>query len=394
MTDLPLSKYTVLDLTLARAGPTAVRLLADWGANVIRIEPPPAASGIDVTGGRHGPDSQNLHRNKRGITINLKSDEGRELFMTLAVKADVIVENFRMEVKYRLGVDYESVRQVNAAIIYASISGFGQEGPYSKRPGVDQVIQGTSGLMSITGEPGQGPMRVGVAISDTSAGMFLGQGILLALLHREQTGEGQWVHTSLLESMLCKLDFQGARYTMRHEIATQEGNNHPTNSPMGVFNTLDGKVNLAASTNKMFSAFCEKLNVPQLCLDERFKLPKDRMRYRHELWSEVNALTSQVTTEELVTKMNEAGCPCGPIYDIGEAFEDEQVKFLKMERPVTHESLGEFNLVRSPINMTAFASPDSFDRAGPELGEHNDEVLLEFGITPEEITRLRENKAI
>lgn len=394
MTDLPLSKYTVLDLTLARAGPTAVRLLADWGANVIRIEPPPAASGIDVTGGRHGPDSQNLHRNKRGITINLKSDEGRELFMTLAVKADVIVENFRMEVKYRLGVDYESVRQVNAAIIYASISGFGQEGPYSKRPGVDQVIQGTSGLMSITGEPGQGPMRVGVAISDTSAGMFLGQGILLALLHREQTGEGQWVHTSLLESMLCKLDFQGARYTMRHEIATQEGNNHPTNSPMGVFNTLDGKVNLAASTNKMFSAFCEKLNVPQLCLDERFKLPKDRMRYRHELWSEVNALTSQVTTEELVTKMNEAGCPCGPIYDIGEAFEDEQVKFLKMERPVTHESLGEFNLVRSPINMTAFASPDSFDRAGPELGEHNDEVLLEFGLTPEEITRLRENKAI
>ncbi len=394
MTDLPLSKYTVLDLTLARAGPTAVRLLADWGANVIRIEPPPTGSGIDVTGGRHGPDSQNLHRNKRGITINLKSDEGRELFMTLAKKADVIVENFRMEVKYRLGVDYESVRQVNPAIIYASISGFGQEGPYSKRPGVDQVVQGTSGLMSITGEPGQGPMRVGVAISDTSAGMFLGQGILLALLHREQTGEGQWVHTSLLESMLCKLDFQGARYTMRHEIPTQEGNNHPTNSPMGVFSTLDGKVNLAASTNKMFSAFCEKLNVPELCLDERFKLPKDRMRHRHELWSEVNALTSQVTTEELVTKMNEAGCPCGPIYDIGEAFEDEHVKYLKMERPVTHESLGEFNLVRSPINMTAFDSPDSFERAGPELGEHNDEVLLEFGITPEEITRLRENEAI
>lgn len=394
MSTLPLSKYTVLDLTLARAGPTAVRLLADWGANVIRIEPPATARGGDVTGGRHGPDSQNLHRNKRGITINLKSDEGRDLFMRLAKKADVIVENFRMQVKYRLGVDYESVRQVNPSIIYASISGFGQEGPYSKRPGVDQVVQGTSGLMSITGEPGRGPMRVGIAISDTSAGMFLGQGILLALLHREQTGEGQWVHTSLLESMLCKLDFQGSRYTMRREIPTQEGNNHPTNSPMGVFDTLDGKVNLAASTNKMFKAFCEKMNVTEMANDDRFKNPKGRVQHRHQLWSEMNAITSKIPTKELVEKMNDAGCPCGPIYNIGEAFEDEQVKFLKMERPVTHESLGDFNLVRSPINMSAFDSPDSFDRAGPELGEHNDEVLLELGLTTDEITGLRDKNAI
>lgn len=394
MSTLPLSKYTVLDLTLARAGPTAVRLLADWGANVIRIEPPATARGGDVTGGRHGPDSQNLHRNKRGITINLKSDEGRDLFMRLAKKADVIVENFRMQVKYRLGVDYESVRQVNPSIIYASISGFGQEGPYSKRPGVDQVVQGTSGLMSITGEPGRGPMRVGIAISDTSAGMFLGQGILLALLHREQTGEGQWVHTSLLESMLCKLDFQGSRYTMRREIPTQEGNNHPTNSPMGVFDTLDGKVNLAASTNKMFKAFCEKMNMTEMANDDRFKNPKGRVQHRHQLWSEMNAITSKIPTKELVEKMNDAGCPCGPIYNIGEAFEDEQVKFLKMERPVTHESLGDFNLVRSPINMSAFDSPDSFDRAGPELGEHNDEVLLELGLTTDEITGLRDKNAI
>jgi crotonobetainyl-CoA:carnitine CoA-transferase CaiB-like acyl-CoA transferase len=369
-------------------------LLADWGANVIRIEPPPTASGGDVTGGRHGPDSQNLHRNKRGITINLKTDEGRSLFMRLAEKADVIVENFRMEVKYRLGVDYESVRQVNPAIIYASISGFGQEGPYSKRPGVDQIVQGTSGLMSITGEPGQGPMRVGIAISDTSAGMFLGQGILLALLHRELTGEGQWVHTSLLESMLCKLDFQGARYTMRHEVPTQEGNNHPTNSPMGVFDTADGKVNLAASTNKMFSAFCRAMNVPELVEDERFRNPKGRRQNRHELWSEINKLTSQVNTAALVEKMNEAGCPCGPIYTIGEAFEDEQVKFLKMEKPVTHGSLGEFNLVRSPINMSAFDSPDCFERAGPELGEHNDEVLLEMGLTTNEISELHKKNVI
>jgi crotonobetainyl-CoA:carnitine CoA-transferase CaiB-like acyl-CoA transferase len=394
MPGLPLASYTVLDLTLARAGPTAVRLLADWGANVIRIEPPPTPGSSDVTGGRHGPDSQNLHRNKRGITINLKSDSGRELFMRLAEKADVIVENFRMEVKYRLGVDYESVRKINPSIIYASISGFGQEGPYSKRPGVDQVIQGTSGLMSITGAPDQGPMRVGIAISDTSAGMFLGQGILLALLHRQQTGEGQWVHTSLLESMLCKLDFQGARYTMRREIASQEGNNHPTNSPMGVFDTIDGKVNLAASTNKMFRAFCEKMQVPEMAEDERFSSARGRVTHRHELWREMNAITSQESTTEFVIKMNEAGCPCGPIYNIGQAFEDEQVKFLKMERPVEHATLGEFNLVRSPINMSAFAPADSFTRPGPDLGEHTEEVLLEMGLSLDEISQLREQRAI
>ncbi|MCZ6502290.1 MAG: CaiB/BaiF CoA-transferase family protein [Gammaproteobacteria bacterium] len=394
MSSLPLASYTILDLTIARAGPTAVRLLADWGANVIRIEPPPSSGTGDVTGRRHGPDSQNLHRNKRGITINLKSDEGRDLFMALAKKADVIVENFRTEVKFRLGVDYESVRKVNPSIIYASISGFGQDGPYSKRPGVDQVVQGTSGLMSITGEPDRGPMRVGIAISDTSAGMFLGQGILLALLHREKTGEGQWVHTSLLESMLCKLDFQGARYTMRGEIASQEGNNHPTNSPMGVFDTKDGKVNLAASTNKMFRAFCEKMQVPELSEDERFNNPGDRVKHRHELFSEMNAITSLEGTAEFVLKMNDAGCPCGPIYNIGEAFEDEQVKFLKMERPVSHATLGEFNLVRSPINMSAFASEDSFERPGPELGEHNEEVLQEMGFSPDEINELRDKHAI
>lgn len=394
--NLPLSRYTVLDLTLARAGPTAVRLLADWGANVIRIEPPPNpnSKGGDVTGARHSPDFQNLHRNKRALSINLKSDEGRELFMKLAAKADIIVENFRMEVKYRLGVDYESVKKVNPGIIYASISGFGQEGPYSKRPGVDQIVQGTSGLMSITGEPGRGPMRVGIAISDTSAGMFLGQGILLALLHREQTGEGQWVHTSLLEAMLCKLDFQGARYTMSREIPDQEGNNHPTNSPMGVFDAADGKINLAASTNKMFRAFCEAMGVPDMADDERYRSARARVENRHELWETMNAITSQHPTKELVEKMNEVGCPCGPIYNIGEAFEDEQVRFLGMARPVSHETLGEFELVRSPINMSGFEHPERFERAAPELGEHNEEILAEMGMTNDEIEELRAAGAI
>ena len=393
---LPLSKYTVLDLTLARAGPTAVRLLADWGANVIRIEPPqdPDSPESGFSKDRNTPDSQNLHRNKRAITINLKSARGKKLFMRLAQKADIIVENFRMEVKYRLGVDYESMKKVNPAIIYASISGFGQTGPYSKRPGVDQIVQGTSGLMSITGEPGRGPMRVGIAISDTSAGMFLGQGILLALLHREQTGEGQWVHTSLLEAMLCKIDFQGARYTMNREVPPQEGNNHPTNSPMGVFDAADGKVNLAASSPKMFKAFCEVMEAPELAEDERFSSFGGRLKHRQECWEAVNSLTSKIPTAELVERLNLVGCPCGPIYDVGQAYEDEQAKHLKMERPVSHQTLGEFNLIRSPINLSAFEPAERFDRPGPELGEHTMEILTEMGFSKEEIDSLRKEQVI
>ena len=393
---LPLSKYTVLDLTLARAGPTAVRLLADWGANVIRIEPPPDLDSPEsgFSKDRNTPDSQNLHRNKRGITVNLKSEQGKALFMRLAQKADIIVENFRMEVKHRLGVDYDSVKKVNPAIIYASISGFGQTGPYSKRPGVDQIVQGTSGLMSITGEPGRGPMRAGIAVSDTSAGMFLGQGILLALLHREQTGEGQWVHTSLLEAMLCKIDFQGARYTMSREVPAQEGNNHPTNSPMGVFDAADGKVNLAASSPKMFKAFCEVMQAPTLAEDERFKTFGGRLKHRQECWEAVNDLTSKMPTDELVEKLNSVGCPCGPIYDVGQAYEDEQAKHLKMERPVSHETLGEFNLIRSPINLSAFEPAERFDRPGPGLGEHTAEILTEMGFSKDEIDSLRKEHAI
>ncbi|MBT7724871.1 MAG: CoA transferase [Gammaproteobacteria bacterium] len=391
---LPLSDYTILDLTIARAGPTAVRLLADWGAKVIRIEPPPDAGLTDVTGGRLSPDSQNLHRNKRGMTINLKSADGHALFLKLAAKADVVVENFRKDVKYRLGIDYEAVKKVNPGIVYASVSGFGQDGPYSERPGVDQVVQGMSGLMSVTGQPGEGPMRVGIAISDTSAGMFLGQGVLMALLHREKTGEGSWVHTSLLESMLSKLDFQGARYTMAGEVPGQEGNNHPTNSPMGVFHTLDGMVNLAASTNKMFAAFTAAVGQPGLAENEKFRNTRGRIANRHELWQLINGITTGMMTAELVELANDAGCPCGPIYDIAEAFEDEHVRSLKMRRTTWREEMGEFDLVRSPINMSTFPISDHFERSGPVLGEHTDEVLIEMGFNAEDINRLRQAGAI
>ena len=388
---LPLAQYTVLDLTIARAGPTAVRLLSDWGADVIRIESP--VSG-DIAGKRHGSDSQNLHRNKRSLCLDLKADAGRQVFMDLAKTADVVVENFRVDVKHRLGVDYAALKKINPRIIYASISGFGQQGPYSRRPAVDQVIQGSSGLMSITGEPGRGPMRAGIAVSDTSAGMFLGQGILLALLHREHTGEGQWVHTSLLESMLCKLDFQAARYTMSGEVPSQAGNNHPTLSPMGVFDSADGRVNLAASTDKMFRAFCEIMQADELAANADYETVAGRLTHREALWHQVNLLTRQHATRDLVELLNSVGIPCGPINTIEQAFEDEQVKFLALTKQASHAKLGKIDLLRSPINLSRYNHGAKFDRAGPELGEHSIEILKQLDYSDERIEALLRNGTV
>lgn len=377
---LPLARYTVLDFTIARAGPTAVRLLADWGARVIRIETPPGASGNSITGVRRGPDEQNLHRNKRSVCIDLKHPQGKALLHTLVMQADVVVENFRADVKTRLGLDYGQLKALNPRIVLASISGFGQDGPYRDRPGVDQIVQGLSGLMSITGEPGRGPMRAGIAVSDTAAGMFLGQGILLALLHREHTGEGQWVHTSLLESMLSKLDFQGARYTMSGEVPTQQGNFHPTAVPMGVFETQDGLVNLAASTQKMWAALCGALQAEDLAQDPDYADVRSRVKHRERLNMDVNTLTRRFATADLVERLNAVGVPCGPIHDIGQAFEDPQTRHLRMTRPAPHPALGQVNLVRSPINLSGFAHPEAFHHAGPDAGEHTQEILREFGL--------------
>ena len=390
MTEGPLSHIRVLDLTIARAGPTAVRLLADWGADVIKIEPPARLdhSGRSITGARRGPDEQNLHRNKRSLGLNLKSDRGREVFMDLVRDSDVVVENFRSEVKFKLGVDYESVRAVNPGIIYASISGFGQDGPYGKRPGVDQIVQGMSGLMSVTGEPGRGPMRVGVAISDTSAGMFLGQGILLALLHRERTGEGQWVHTSLLEAMMCKLDFQGARYTMSGEVAEQQGNDHPTQVPMGTFLASDGHVNIAAFGDVMWQRFCDALEAKDLFEHPDYQSVRERSARRDQIRADMNAVTATFTVAELVARLNAAGVPCGPINTIGDGFEDPQVKHLGVAMPAPHAELGDVRLIRSPINLSEFPHPDAFDRAAPDTGADTLSVLGEIGMSEEEVEAL------
>ena len=389
---LPLSCYKVLDLTIARAGPTAVRLLADWGADVIKIEPPARAGSI--TGNRRGSDEQNLHRNKRGLCIDLKNEAGHALFLDLAKQADVIAENFRADVKHRLQIDYESVRAVNERVVYASISGFGQEGPYRDRPGVDQIVQGMSGLMSITGEPGRGPMRVGIAISDTAAGMFLGQGILLALLDRERTGKGQWVHTSLLESMLSKLDFQGARYTMLGDVPAQQGNDHPTAFPMGTFTCADGFVNIAAPTERMWASFLDAVEDDDLRHREEYASARDRIHHKQQLKVDMESAIASFSTHELVEKLNDAGVPCGPINDIKEGFDNPQAKFLRMQVPAPHADLGDVQLIRSPINLSRHAHPEAFHHAAPDPGEHSRDVLASFEIDEARIKSLVEEGAI
>ncbi|HSC01630.1 MAG TPA: CoA transferase [Burkholderiaceae bacterium] len=384
--EAPLAPYTVLDFTIARAGPTAVRLLADWGANVIRVEGLRHDRGL--TGRRHGSDEQNLHRNKRSLSLDLKSPRGREVLDRLVQRADVVVENFRADVKQRLGLAYERLHAINPRIVLASISGFGQDGPYADRPGVDQIVQGCSGLMSITGEPGRGPMRVGIAVSDTSAGMFLGQGILLALLQRERTGVGQWVHTSLLEAMLNKLDFQAARYTVSGEVPQQEGNHHPTLAPMGAFRARDGVVNIAASSQKMWQALCAALDAPQLATRPEFATEALRNTNRLALQDAIEALTQRWPAAELVQRLNPAGVPCGPILDIGQAFADPQARHLRMTRAADHRTLGTIDLLRSPINLSACPHPQRFARAAPDPGEHSAELLREAGFDDAAIASL------
>jgi formyl-CoA transferase len=389
-----LESVTVLDLTRVRAGPTCVRQLADWGANVIKVE----MREEDVTAStqsdfslRHDPDFQNLHRNKRGIALDLKNPGGLAILRRLAERADVLVENFRPDVKTRLRIDYESLRGVNPRLIYASISGFGQDGPYAKRPGVDQIVQGMSGFMSITGEPGRGPMRAGIALADLSGGLFAALGILTALYERERSGEGQWVQTSLLQSQLFMLDFQGARYLMRGEVAGQAGNNHPTGSPTGVFPTRDGHVNLAP-TPPMWRRFCEAIGRTELVEHPDYATNKLRVKNRPALHLVIEAITREHTSEALVEKMNQAGIPCGPIYKVDQAFADPQVRHLGIAQSVRSDRLGDITLLGQPFTLSR--TPSSLAVAAPEYGEHTDEVLREAGFSEAEIAAFRDAKAI
>ena len=386
---LPLSDVTVIDLTIARAGPTAVRQLADWGANVVRVESP---EGGFEAGGRSSPDYLNLHRNKRSLIVDLKHPDGRAALHRLVQSADVLVENMRSAVKYKLGFDFESLSKVNPRIILGSISGFGQDGPYGQRGGVDQIAQGLGGMMSVTGLPEQGPVRAGVAISDITAGLQLAIGILTALHERQRTGKGRWVHTSLLESMIGMLDFQAARWTVAGDNPPQEGNDHPTLGPMGMYKTRDGYINLAASGGRLWEAFCHELGVDSWLGDPRFSTVSSRRTNKAELNQLIEARLHDDTSENWVIRLNAVGVPCGPVNTVAEVFDDPQVKYLEMAKPVEHPISGHIEILKNATNIEGVSS--DIRMPSPLKGEHSRELLSEFGFTQDEIDRLAQSEAV
>lgn len=388
-----LSRFTVLDLSRVRSGPTCVRQLADWGANVIKIETPPHLEKGEGAGGpRENADFQNLHRNKRSITLDLKSPEGLAAFKRLVAKADVVVENFRPDVKFRLGIDYDSLKKINKGIVLGSISGFGQDGPYRDRPGFDQIAQGMGGLMSITGLPGQGPVRVGIPIADLCAGLFCAMGILTALLEREQSGEGQWVNTSLLQAQIFMLDFQAARWLQMGEVAKQAGNNHPTSIPTGVFKTKDGYINIASTGQVMWERLCNALGTPELIKHPDYSTGALRSKNRDAINAEIEKITVNKTSADWIDLFNKAGVPSGPIYNIDQMFADEQVKHLGIAQAAKRPDGKDQVFVGQPVALSR--TPSKIVATPPSQGQHTDEVLKEFGFADDEITALHKAQAV
>lgn len=388
-----LNDIRVLDLTRARAGPTAARQLADWGADVIKIELPEAIEPDGTTGApRDTPDFQNLQRNKRSLTLNLKTKDGIEVFKRLLVGADVLVENFRPAVKERLGVDYETASHINPRLIYASISGFGQSGPFRDRPGFDQVAQGMGGLMSITGLPGQGPVRVGIPIADLCSGLFCALGILTALHERGRSGQGQWLHTSLLEAMIFMLDFQAARWLINNEVPDQAGNFHPTSTPTGVYETSDGHINVAVGGQRMWQRFCEALDAPAMRDHPDYASNAQRLAHRERLTDEINAITRKHDSASWIQRFAEVGVPSGEILCIDEVFAHPQVAHLGLATPMESTTRGTMNIVAQPVTLER--TPSRIASATPERGEHTDEILTELGFSAAEIEALRERTIV
>jgi crotonobetainyl-CoA:carnitine CoA-transferase CaiB-like acyl-CoA transferase len=386
-----LARFTVLDLTRVRSGPTCVRQLADWGANVIKIETPPGVE-EPMGGPREGGDFQNLHRNKRSMTLNLKTREGLAAFRRMVKKADVVVENFRPDVKKRLGIDYKALSKINPRLVYASISGFGQDGPYANRPGFDQIAQGMGGLMSVTGLPGQGPVRVGIPIADLSAGLLASLGILVALLEREKSRKGQQIATSLLQAQIFMLDFQAARYLVQGEVAKQAGNNHPTSIPTGVFKTKDGHINIASAGQTIWKRFCAAADATALLQKPEYQTGPSRSQHRDVLNAEIESYLAGRTSAEWVERLNKAGVPCGPIYSIDQVFADPQVQHLRMAQSVTKKDKSKMRLVAQGVTLSR--TPSRFVAPPPALGEHTDAVLKEFGFSKREIAALHKAKAV
>ncbi|MBR0667219.1 CoA transferase [Roseomonas hellenica] len=385
----PLARFTVLDLSRVRAGPTCVKQLSDWGAAVIKVEGP---AEDDMTGERHGSDFQNLHRNKRSIVLDLKHPDGVAVLKRLAAGADVVVENFRPDVKHRLGIAYEDLRAVNPRLVYASISGFGQDGPYATRPGFDLIAQAMGGMMSITGLPGHGPLRAGIPLADLASGLFAAIGILVALLDREVTGEGQWVQASLLASQVALLDFQGAAWLTEGKVYRQTGNDHPYTTPMGVYPASDGDILIGASGQGQYRKLCDAIDAPELRDDPAYATADARLAHRAAFNAALSAVTRQRPVAEWVARLNAAGVACGPINAIDQVFADPQVQATRIAKRVAHPRLGEIGLLGSPLVLSR--SEARIDAAAPEKGEHTDSLLREAGYADAAIQRLRAEGAV
>lgn len=382
-----LARFRVIDLTQVRAGPTACRQLADWGADVIQVQMPDHMRGDDTLGGQDGSDYQYTHRNKRSITLNLKEPEGIAMLKKLIASADVVVENFRPDVKYRLGIDYETLSKDHPGLVYASISGFGQTGPLAQRPGFDQIAQGMSGLMSVTGMPGEGPMRVGIPIADLCAGIFAAQGILVALLERDTSGKGQWLHTSLLESMVYMMDFQTSRWLIEGDIPKQAGNYHPTSIPTGVYKAKDGYMNIAVFGSKIWERFCDILGAPEWVTDERYKDKQGRSIHRDSINAEINRRLAAQDCAYWVERFNAGGVACGLINDVKGVFDEPQVQHLGIVKEVVSKHHGPQRLVGQPVQLER--TPSTITRAAPKRGEHSEEILKEIGMSAEELAVLK-----
>jgi len=389
---MALARFRVLDLTRVRAGPTCVKQLADFGADVIKIELPPSIEVDTMSGPRHGFDMQNLHRNKRSMTLNVKAPKGREIFMQLVERADVVVENFRPDVKGRLGIDYEALKRVNPRIVLASISGFGQDGPYQDRPGFDQIAQGMGGLMMVTGEPGRGPMRAGTAVADLAAGIYAACGVLTALLEREVSGTGQWVQSNLLQAQIGLMDFQAARYLMSGDVPQQVGNDHPHSMPTSAYRTKDGYLNVGASGQAIFRRFCRAVGREEWVDRAEFVDEKARSANRMQLNAEIGQILATKTTAEWSAALNAAGVPSGPIYTMDEVFADPQVQHLGAAAAVKHPKLGEIRIVNQVVKLSR--TPAAIVQATPELGEHTDEILAELGYSAADLAELRAHGVI
>lgn len=382
-----LARFRVIDLTQVRAGPTACRQLADWGADVIQVQMPEHMRGDDTLGGQDGSDYQYTHRNKRSITLNLKEPEGIALLKRLIDTADVVVENFRPDVKFRLGIDYESLSKTHPRLIYASISGFGQSGPLAQRPGFDQIAQGMGGLMSVTGKPDDGPMRVGIPLADLCAGIFAAQGILVALLERETSGQGQWLHTSLLESMVYMMDFQTSRWLIDGEVPTQAGNYHPTSIPTGVYKARDGYMNIAVFGSKIWERFCDILGAPEWVSDARYHDKMGRSVNRDTLNAEINRRLATQDRAYWVERFNTGGVACGLINNVQEMLEEPQIQHLGMIKEVVSAHHGLQRMVGQPVQLER--TPSTIARAAPKRGEHSEEILREIGLQSAELASMK-----